>query len=78
MDAEVVVPLHIVREPGYLYYLRRSEVWRVPRPGPDGDKGPPSLVAAATIADDGPGWVYFLDAKGNIARAQYKDAPSSP
>ena len=81
VESEVVATLQVVRERGFLYFLRGADVWRISRPDPDGRRKEPTLVATSGIdVQDGhdASFLYFLDPDGNIARARRKDAPSTP
>ncbi len=75
--AEKVVRLGIARERGFLYFLRGSEVWRTPmkRPGERVPPAAPELVSAdAFVREDG--WLYFLDAQGDVSRAARTVSPT--
>ena len=77
----MVATLRVVRERGFLYFLRGADVWRISRPGAEGRRGEPTLIATSPIDIEhghDAHFLYFLDPDGNIARARRKDAPSSP
>src|SRR6476619_68587 len=69
--AEKVTKLGVQREPGYLYFLRASDVWKTPmkRAG-----GPSAAGNAEKVASGGfkreEGYLYFLDSNGDVARAK--------
>ena len=69
--AEKVAKLGVKREPGYLYFLRGSDVWKTPmkRAG-----GPSAAGKAEKVASGGfkreEGYLYFLDSNGDVARAK--------
>jgi len=69
--AEKVVKLGVKREPGFLYFLRGTDVWKTPmkRAG-----GPPAAGKATKVAGGDfsrvEGYLYFLDNHGDIARAK--------
>ncbi len=69
--AEKVTKLGVKREPGYLYFLRGSDVWKTPmkRAG-----GPSAAGKAEKVASGGfkreEGYLYFLDSNGDVARAK--------
>ena len=68
--SEKVAKIGLKREPGFLYFLRESSVFRSPMKRAGG----PSAAGQAQKVCDGnfkrePGFLYFLDAEGDIARA---------
>ena len=69
--AEKVAKLGVKREPGYLYFLRGSDVWKTPmkRAG-----GPSAAGKAEKVASGGfkreEGHLYFLDSNGDVSRAK--------
>jgi len=69
--AEKVAKMGVKREPGYLYFLRGSDVWKTPmkRAG-----GPSAAGKAEKVASGGfkreEGYLYFLDSNGDVARAK--------
>ena len=69
--AEKVAKLGVKREPGFLYFLRGSDVWKTPmkRAG-----GPSAAGKAEKVASGGfkreEGYLYFLDSNGDVARAK--------
>src|SRR5947207_15135246 len=68
--AEKVAKLGVKREPGYLYFLRGSDVWKAPmkRAGGPSAAGKAEKVAAGNFAR-AEGYLYFLDKNGDVARA---------
>lgn len=69
--AEKVSKLGIPREPGFLYFLRGSNVYKTPMKRASG----PSATAKAEMVCPGnfdreDGYLYFLDAEGDISRAR--------
>jgi len=69
--AEKVEKLGVKREPGFLYFLRGTEVWKTPmkRAGGPPAAGKASKVAGANFSRE-EGYLYFLDQAGDIARAK--------
>ncbi len=69
--AEKVAKIGVKREPGFLYFLRASDVWKTPmkRAG-----GPSAAGKAEKVASGGfkreEGYLYFLDANGDVSRAK--------
>src|SRR5438270_5572123 len=69
--AEKVSKVGVKREPGYLYFLRGTDVWKTPmkRAG-----GPSAANKAEKVAAGGfkreEGYLYFLDSNGDVARAK--------
>jgi hypothetical protein len=68
--AEVVSKLGLAKEKGYLYFLRGSDVWKVPakRAGESSPKGKQEKVAPGNFTRE-EGYLYFVDGKGNVARS---------
>ena len=69
--AEKVVRIGVKREPGFLYFLRGSDVWKTPmkRAGAPSAAGKAEKVMAGNFARE-EGYLYFLDAHGDISRAK--------
>jgi hypothetical protein len=69
--AEKIAKIGVKREPGYLYFLRESEVWKTPmkRAGGPSAAGKAEKVAAGNFKRE-EGYLYFLDANGDVARAK--------
>ncbi len=69
--AEKVAKLGVKREPGYLYFLRGSDVWKTPmkRAGGPSAAGKAEKVAAGNF-QRAEGYLYFLDSAGDVARAK--------
>src|SRR5262249_50311729 len=69
--AEVVTKLGVKREPGYLYFLRGSDVWKTPmkRAGGPSAAGKAEKVAGGNFAR-AEGYLYFLDSQGDVSRAK--------
>src|SRR5205823_1887393 len=69
--AEKVAKLGVKREPGYLYFLRGSDVWMTPmkRAGGPSAAGKAEKVASGNFKRE-EGYLYFLDGNGNVARAK--------
>ena len=69
--AEKVASLGVKREPGYLYFLRGSDVWKTPmkRAGGPSAAGKAEKVAAGNYKRE-EGYLYFLDSKGDVSRAK--------
>jgi hypothetical protein len=69
--AEKVAKLGVKREPGYLYFLRGSDVWKTPmkRAGGPSAAGKAEKVAAGNFAR-AEGYLYFLDSNGDVSRAK--------
>src|SRR5438309_9462825 len=69
--AEKVAKLGVKREPGYLYFLRGSDVWKTPmkRAGGPSAAGKAEKVSAGNFAR-AEGYLYFLDSQGDVSRAK--------
>ena len=69
--AEKVAKLGVKREPGYLYFLRGSDVWKAPmkRAGGPSAAGKDEKVASGGFKRE-EGYLYFLDSNGDISRAK--------
>src|SRR5260370_18118172 len=69
--AEKVAKLGVKREPGYLYFLRGSDVWKTPmkRAGGPSAAGKAEKVAAGNF-QRAEGYLYFLDSQGDVSRAK--------
>ena len=69
--AEKVAKLGVKREPGFLYFLRGSDVWKTPmkRAGGPSAAGKAEKVAAGNFAR-AEGYLYFLDSSGDVSRAK--------
>ena len=69
--AEVVVNVGVKREPGFLYFLRGTDIWRTPMKRAGG----PSVAGKAERVYQGSfkredGFLYFIDGKGHVSRAE--------
>lgn len=69
MRKDVVCKLGIKREPGWLYFLRGTDVMRAPmkRSIAAGKSKAEKVAAAIFTREDG--YLYFLDANGDISKA---------
>jgi hypothetical protein len=69
--SELVSKIGVKREPGFLYFLRGSDVYKTPmkRAGQPSTAGQEKLVVAGNFTRE-EGYLYFLDKNGNIARAK--------
>src|SRR5262245_31422724 len=69
--AEKVAKVGVKREPGDLYFLRGSDVWRttMKRAGGPSAAGKAEKVAAGNFAR-AEGYLYFLDSNGDVSRAK--------
>jgi hypothetical protein len=69
--AEKVAKLGVKREPGYLYFLRGSDVWKTPmkRAGGPSAAGKAERVAGGNFKRE-EGYLYFLDSAGDVSRAK--------
>src|ERR1700761_5365040 len=69
--AEKVAKLGVKREPGFLYFLRGSDVWKTPmkRAGGPSAAGKAEKVAAGNFTR-AEGDLYFLDSAGGGSRAR--------
>ena len=69
--AEKVAKIGVKREPGFLYFLRGSDVWKTPmkRAGGPSAAGKAEKVAAGNFAR-AEGFLYFLDSAGDVSRAK--------
>ncbi len=66
--ADKVAKLSIQRDNEFMYFIKKGDVWRVPRKKPGQPKGKADKVAAAGIEMDYGKYIYFLDGDGDIAR----------
>lgn len=69
--AEKVAKVGVKREPGYLYFLRGSDVWKTPmkRSGGPSAAGKAEKVAAGSFSRQ-EGYLYYLDSAGDVARVK--------
>ncbi len=69
--AEKVAKVGVKREPGYLYFLRGSDVWKTPmkRAGGPSAAGKAEKVAGGNFKRE-EGYLYFLDSNGDVSRAK--------
>ncbi len=69
--AEKVAKLGVKREPGFLYFLRGSDVWKTPmkRAGGPSAAGKAEKVASGNF-QRAEGYLYFLDSAGDVSRAK--------
>src|SRR6476659_10691302 len=69
--AEKVAKLGVKREPGFLYFLRGSDVWKTPmkRAGGPSAAGKAEKVAGGNFKRE-EGYLYFLDSNGDVSRAK--------
>jgi hypothetical protein len=68
--ADKVAKLSIQRDNDYMYFIKKGDVWRVPRKKPGQPKGKSEKVAAAGVELDYGRYIYFLDGDGDIARKE--------
>ncbi len=66
--AEKVAKTGISRDNDFMYFIKKGDVWRVPRKKPGQPKGKAEKVSAAGIEMDYGKFIYFLDGDGDIAR----------
>jgi len=66
--AEKVAKTGISRDNEFMYFIKKGDVWRVPRKKPGQPKGKAEKVSAAGIEMDYGKYIYFLDGDGDIAR----------
>jgi hypothetical protein len=66
--AEKVAKTSIQRDNDFMYFIKKGDVWRVPRKKPGQPKGKAEKVAAAGVDMDYGKYIYFLDGDGDIAR----------
>src|SRR6188768_1283499 len=66
--AEKVAKTGITRDNEFMYYIKKGDVWRVPRKQPGQPKGKAEKVSNAGIEMDYGKYIYFLDGDGDIAR----------
>lgn len=66
--ADKVAKLSIQRDNDFMYFIKKGDVWRVPRKKPGQPKGKAEKIAAAGIEMDYGKYIYFLDGDGDIAR----------
>src|SRR3954466_1232627 len=69
--AEKVAKIGVKREPGFLYFLRGSDVWKTPmkRAGGPSAAGKAEKVAAGNFTR-AEGYLYFLDSAGDVSRGR--------
>lgn len=69
--AEKVAKIGVKREPGFLYFLRGSDVYKTPmkRAGAPSAAGKAEKVQSGNFTRE-EGYLYFLDANGDISRAK--------
>ena len=69
--AEKVQRLGVKREPGFLYFLRGTDVWKTPmkRAGGPSAAGKAQKVTAGNFTR-AEGYLYFLDSNGDVSRAK--------
>src|SRR3954454_13017849 len=69
--AEKVAKIGVKREPGFLYFLRGSDVWKTPmkRAGGPSAAGKAEKVANGNFKRE-EGYLYFLDSAGDVSRAK--------
>src|SRR2546421_11544952 len=72
--AEEVAKVGVKREPGFLYFLRGSDVWKTPmkRAGGPSAAGKAEKVAAGNF-QRAEGYLYFLESAGDVSRAKRAD-----
>jgi len=68
--ADKVAKLSIQRDNDFMYFIKKGDVWRVPRKKPGQPKGKSEKVAAAGVEMDYGKYIYFLDGDGDIARKE--------
>jgi hypothetical protein len=68
--ADKVAKLSIQRDNDFMYFIKKGDVWRVPRKKPGQPKGKAEKVAVAGIEMDYGKYIYFLDGDGDIARKE--------
>lgn len=66
--AEKVAKTGISRDNNFMYYIKKGDVWRVPRKQPGQPKGKAEKVSSAGVEMDYGKFIYFLDGDGDIAR----------
>ena len=66
--AEKVAKTGIQRDNNFMYYIKKGDVWRVPRKQPGQPKGKSEKVSNAGVEMDYGKFIYFLDGDGDIAR----------
>jgi hypothetical protein len=66
--AEKVAKTGISRDNNFMYYIKKGDVWRVPRKQPGQPKGKAEKVSNAGVDMDYGKYIYFLDGDGDIAR----------
>lgn len=75
--AEKLVSLGVERDPAFLYFVRKGDVWRVARPREelaDAERRPQLVIE--TEAEMDANFVYFLDGDGDLSRV--RRAASAP
>jgi len=66
--SDKIARLGIVRDNDMMYFIKKGDVWAVPRKQPGKPKGKQRKVADAGVAMDYSKYLYFLDSDGDIAR----------
>jgi hypothetical protein len=77
MAIEIVQRAGVKRELGYLYFLKGVDVWRVPMRGANTRSKKATRVAKGTYEKE-EGYLYFLDSRGDVARATRTGYPRLP
>jgi hypothetical protein len=65
---EIVAYTRVVRRPGFIYYLKGCDVFERRPKQRSGEPFVPSVKVASASFVRQPGYSYFLDRDGNIAR----------
>lgn len=75
---EKVVRLGIKRDDAnYIYFVKRGTVQRVSRKPMGAPKGGSETIWSGKLETD-PGYIYFLDADGDISRTKRREADQEP
>ena len=71
--AEKIARLGIDRDNDLMYYIKKGDVWAVPRKRPGKPKGKAVKVASPGVDLDYSKYLYFLDSDGDVARQARKN-----
>jgi hypothetical protein len=67
--AQKVAKVGIKRDKNFMYYIKKGDVWRVPRKRPGKPKGRPECIAKVGAKMD-TDYIYFLDKNGDVSCAK--------
>ncbi len=68
MMSKKVAKLRIERDGEYLYYVKRGDVWRIPRRAPTLGKRIGTRLETGVETEEG--FIYFLDRAGDVTHVK--------